>query len=65
MNDGCDYIHADVRRVVWRGVIFFIWGGKDFLKDIKDFTYEKVLSMNNCSQFVGGSKVLGACTLLK
>ena len=54
-------IHADVRRVVWRGVIFFIWGGKDFLKDIKDFTYEK----NNCSQCVGGSKVLGACTLLK
>ena len=43
MNDGCDYIHADVSRAVWRAVIFFFWGGKDFLKDIKDFTYEMVL----------------------
>ena len=44
MKDGYHYIiHADVSRAVWRAVIFFFWGGKDFLKDIKDFTYEKVL----------------------
>ena len=61
MKDGYDYIHANLQRAVWRTIIFFIWGGKDFLKDIKDFTYEKVLSIIIIilSQCMGGSKALG------
>ena len=43
MNDGFDYIDPGVWRAKWRAVIFFIWGGKDYFKDIKDFKYEKVL----------------------